>query len=52
MKVRSVTPNNRRNEFAVVARSGAIYTFPCTVVDPQPGSDDRVFCRGTHGRKD
>ena len=25
MKIRSVTPNNRRNEFAVVARSGATY---------------------------
>ena len=42
MKIRSVTSNNRRNEFTVVTRSGATYTFPYTETDPQPSSDDRI----------
>ena len=42
MKIRSVTPNNRRNEFTVVTRSGATYTFPYTAADPQPDSGDRI----------
>lgn len=42
MKIRSVTSNNRRNEFSVITRSGAVYTFPYTEADPRPGSDDRI----------
>ncbi len=42
MKMRSITSNNRRNEFTVVTRSGATYVFPYAEADPQPGSDDRI----------
>ena len=42
MKMRSVTSNNRRNEFTVVTRSGATYVFPYSEADPQPSSDDRI----------
>lgn len=42
MKIRSVTSNNRRNEFTVVTRSGATYTFPYMEADPQPDSNDRM----------
>jgi hypothetical protein len=42
MKIRSVTSNNRRNEFAVVVRSGTTYTFPYSEADPCPNSDDRL----------
>jgi hypothetical protein len=42
MKIRSVTSNNRRNEFTVVARSGATYAFPYAETDPCPSSDDRI----------
>jgi len=42
MKIRSVTLNNRRNEFAVVTRSGAAYAFPYAESDPRPSSDDRI----------
>ncbi len=42
MKIRSVTPNNRRNEFTVVTRSGATYTFPYSEAGPCPNSDDRL----------
>ncbi len=42
MKMRSVTSNNRRNEFTVATRSGATYAFPYAEADPQPGSDDRI----------
>ena len=42
MKIRSVTSNNRRNEFTVVTRSGATYTFPYPESDPCPNSDDRL----------
>ena len=42
MKIRSVTSNNRRNEFTVVTRSGATYTFPYSGADPCPNPDDRL----------
>ncbi len=42
MKIRSVTSNNRRNEFSVITRSGATYLFPYAEADPQPRSDDRI----------
>ncbi len=42
MKIRNVTPNNRRNEFTVVTRSGATYTFPYSEADPCPNADDRL----------
>ncbi len=42
MKIRSVTLNNRRNEFTVVTRSGATYVFPYVETDPCPDSDDRI----------
>ncbi len=42
MKIHSVTSNNRRNEFTVVTRSGATYTFPYSEADPCPDSDDRI----------
>jgi len=42
MKIRSVTSNNRRNEFTVVTRSGATYIFPYSEADPCPNSDDRL----------
>jgi hypothetical protein len=42
MKIRTVTANNRRNEFSVVTRSGATYTFPYAESDPRPGADDRI----------
>ena len=42
MKIRSVTSNNRRNEFTVVTRSGTTYTFPYSEADPCPNSDDRL----------
>ena len=42
MKIRSVTFNNRRNEFAVTARSGNTYVFPYAEADPRPSSEDRI----------
>jgi len=42
MKIRSVTSNNRRNEFTIVTRSGATYTFPYSEADPCPNTDDRI----------
>ncbi|MBI1732608.1 MAG: hypothetical protein HYR49_07535 [Gammaproteobacteria bacterium] len=42
MKIRSVMANNRRNEFSVVTRSGATYTYPYAKSDPRPSSDDRI----------
>ena len=42
MKIRSVTSNNRRNEFMVITHSGATYTFPYSEADPCPDSDDRL----------
>ena len=42
MKIRSVTLNNRKNEFLVVNRSGVTYSFPYAEADPVPGTDDRI----------
>jgi hypothetical protein len=42
MKIRNVTPNNRRNEFTVVTRSGNTYTFPYAEAEPQPNTNDRI----------
>jgi len=42
MKIRNVSANNRRNEFSVVTRAGAAYSFPYAKADPRPGSDDRI----------
>jgi len=42
MKIRSVSSNNRRNEFSVITRSGATYSFPYAETDPRPGPDDRI----------
>ncbi len=42
MKIRSVTSNNRRNEFTVVTRSGSAYTFPYAKSEPRPDADDRI----------
>jgi hypothetical protein len=42
MKIRSVTLNNRRNEFSVVTRSGAAYSFPYAEADPRPSSENRI----------
>jgi predicted XRE-type DNA-binding protein len=42
MKIRSVTANNRRNEFSLVTRSGAAYSFPYARTDPRPDADDRI----------
>ena len=41
-KIRSVTLNNRRNEFSVITHSGATYTFPYAEADPRPSSVDRI----------
>jgi predicted XRE-type DNA-binding protein len=42
MKIISVKPNNRRNEFSVVTRSGVTYSFPYAKVEPRPRADDRI----------
>ena len=42
MKIRSVTLNDRRNEFAVTTRSGNTYAFPYAEADPRPSSEDRI----------
>ena len=42
MKIRSVTSNNRRNEFVVVTRSGATYVFPYAESDTRPSAGDRI----------
>ena len=42
MKIRSVTSNNRKNEFTVTTRSGAVYAFPYAKVDPRPVPGDHV----------
>ena len=42
MKIRNVTSNNRKNEFAVTTRSGVTYPFPYSEANPQPSSDDRI----------
>ncbi len=42
MKIRTVTFNNRRNEFTVTTRSGNTYAFPYAEADPHPSSEDRI----------
>jgi len=42
MKIRSVTSNNRKNEFSVINRSGVEYPFPYSEADPRPNGDDRI----------
>ena len=42
MKVRSVSLNNRRNEFLITTRSGKTYPFPYAKADPRPNSEDRI----------
>ena len=42
MKIRDVTFNNRKREFSVSLRSGAIYSFPYSNAEPQPTTDDCI----------
>jgi len=42
MKIRKVSPNNRKSEFTVIARSGAEYPFPYSKADPKPSMDDPI----------
>ena len=42
MKIRSVTSNNRKNEFSVTTRSGSEYSFPYSKADPRPSPDNRM----------
>ncbi len=42
MKIRSVTLNNRQNEFSVTTRSGMSYAFPYAEADPRPSSENRI----------
>ena len=42
MKIRSVTSNNRKNEFSVINRSGVEYPFPYSEADPRPNVDNRI----------
>jgi len=42
MKIRSVTTNNRKNEFSVITRSGVEYAFPYSKAVPRPSSDNRI----------
>ncbi|NOX08008.1 MAG: hypothetical protein GXP22_00720 [Gammaproteobacteria bacterium] len=42
MKIRSVSINNRKNEFMVITRAGLTYPFPYGEADPCPGLDDRI----------
>ena len=42
MKIRDVTPNNRKNEFSLTTRSSALYTFPYAEADPRPNTGDRI----------
>jgi len=42
MKIRNVTSNNRKNEFSVTTRSGAVYSFPYSEADPEPGPENRI----------
>jgi hypothetical protein len=42
MKIRSVTVNNRRNEFSVTTRAANTFAFPYTEADPRPNSNDRI----------
>lgn len=42
MKIRNVSINNRRNEFQVVTRSGATFSYPYAKSDPCPGAGNRI----------
>ena len=42
MKIRRVTPNNRRREFEVETRAGDVYSFPYSQAYPVPSSEDRI----------
>jgi len=42
MKIRSVTSNNRKNEFSVINRSGVEYPFPYSEADPRPNVGNRI----------
>jgi DNA-binding TFAR19-related protein (PDSD5 family) len=42
MKIRKVSANNRKNEFLVVARSGAEYSFPYSKSVPRPSTKDPI----------
>lgn len=42
MKIRSVTTNNRKNEFVIVNRGGQEFPFPYLKAEPQPSTDNRI----------
>jgi hypothetical protein len=42
MKIRSVTANNRRNEFSVTTRAATTFAFPYAESDPRPSPNDRI----------
>jgi len=42
VKIRSITSNNRKNEFSVITRSGVEYSFPYSEADPRPSPDDHI----------
>ena len=42
MKVQKVSINNRRKEFSVATRAGAVFTFPYAEADPGPSSKNRI----------
>jgi hypothetical protein len=42
MKIRSVTANNRRNEFSVTTRAATTFAFPYAEADPRPTANDRI----------
>ncbi len=42
MKIRKVSTNNRKREFAVVNRSGTEYSFPYSKAAPRPSAKDPI----------
>ena len=42
MKIRNVEMNNRKNEFTVTTRSGAVHVFPYSEAAPCPKPDNRI----------
>ena len=42
MKIRSVTANNRKNEFVIANRGGQEFSFPYLKAEPQPSADNRI----------
>ena len=42
MKIRAVGMNNRKNEFTVTTRSGAVHIFPYSEADPCPKPGNRI----------